>query len=348
MAHLITSVADQDHRERTMYIKASTLDDLLRQVLKKLLANDAWETASRGTFTELFAPLLHLTNPRARLSRSEMKGKVFSALGEWLWYLSGTTDYGFIDYYIPGKYRDETEDGKTVRSGYGERLFEIRGINQIDSVIALLNRKKSTRRAVIQLFDASDIEKDYASIPCTSTLQFMVRGGQLHMFVNMRSNDAYFGLPHDVFAFTMLQELIARSIDVEIGQYKHCAGSLHLYEDQFDAARTYLGEAWQATVAMPEMPRGDPWPSLEKVRKIERQLRDDGNADIEESGLTDYWKDICRLLAAYRFGRDKDIERLRRIKGALTSGTYNVFVEARIDKLEAEFKKNPMNCRELA
>lgn len=321
-----------------VYFKANTLDDLLRQVLEPLLASVEWESATRGRFTELFGPLLHLTNPRARLSRSEMKGKVFSALGEWFWYLSEANDYAFIDYYVPGRYKDETEDGKTVRSGYGERLFSLRGINQLKTVIELLKRKSSTRRAVIQLFDASDIERDYASIPCTCTLQFLVRGKRLNMFVSMRSNDAYFGLPHDVFAFTMMQELVARSIGVELGEYKHSAGSLHLYEDQFSPARSYLGEAWQATVAMPDMPSGDPWPSIDTVRGIERRLREDGVADIEGSGLDNYWKDISRLLAAYRAARDEDIERLRSVRDSLHSATYKVFADARIDKLQANQK----------
>jgi len=265
-----------------------------------------------------------------------MKGKVFSALGEWLWYLSGTNDYSFINYYIPGKYEKETEDGKVVRSGYGERLMGFRGINQLDSVIELLKRKNTTRRAVIQLFDASDIEKDYVSIPCTCTLQFVVRGGRLHLYVNMRSNDAYFGLPHDIFAFTMLQELIARSIGVEIGEYKHGAGSLHLYEDQVVSAQTYLGESWQATVAMPEMPSGDPWASVDKVRNVERQLREEGEADIAGCGLSEYWKDLCRLLAAYRSAREANIEKLRVLREELNSPTYKVFLEARIDKLASE------------
>lgn len=320
---------------RNVYFKANTLDDLLRQVLQPLLGSTDWVSATRGRFTELFGPLLHLTNPRARLSRSEMKGKVFSALGEWLWYLSEANDYDFIDYYVPGRYKDETEDEKTVRSGYGERLFNLRGVNQLRTVIELLKRKGSTRRAVIQLFDASDIERDYASIPCTCTLQFLARDKRLNMFVNMRSNDAYFGLPHDVFAFTMMQELVARSVGLELGEYKHSAGSLHLYEDQFSSASAYLGEAWQATVAMPDMPPTDPWPSIEKVRGIERVLREGGMADIEGSGLDDYWKDIGRLLAAYRAARDEDIERLHSIHGSLHSATYKVFIESRIDKLQA-------------
>jgi thymidylate synthase len=48
-------------------------------------------------------------------------------------------------------------------------------------------------------------------------MQFIVRREELHLFVCMRSNDAFMGLPHDVFAFTMLQELVARLIGCELG-----------------------------------------------------------------------------------------------------------------------------------
>lgn len=316
-----------------MHIKADTLDDLLREVFEHLVESTDRTTATRGSFTELFGVVLHLTNPLARLSRSEMKGKVFSALGELLWYLSGANDYAFIDYYVPGRYKDETEDGLTVRSGYGERLFRHRGVNQLQNVIALLKKKQTTRRATIQLFDASDLEQDYASIPCTCTLQFLARHGKLSMFVSMRSNDAYLGLPHDVFAFTMLQELVARTVGLELGEYKHAAGSLHLYDEQVEAARAYLGEAWQATVAMPAMPRADPWPAVEAVRAMEVQLRGGQDVDLQAAGLDDYWTDLCRLLAAFRAAKRRDAGALRAVSAALAHDSYRVFVDARVDKL---------------
>lgn len=316
-----------------MHIKADTLDDLLREVLGILLHCEEKITASRGTFTELFGVVLHLTNPRARLSRSEMKGKVFSALGEWLWYLSGANALAFIDYYLPGTYQKESDDSETVRSGYGERLYCHRGFNQINTVIELLKKKQTTRKAVIQLFDASDLERDYASIPCTCTLQFLVRNNKLNMFVNMRSNDAYFGLPHDVFAFTMLQELVARSINIDIGEYKHSVGSLHLYETRFAAASSYLAEDWQSKIAMPEMPIGDPWAAITKVRDIEELFRTTGEADIAGSHLDEYWSDLCRLLAAYRLFRDHDVERLRNLRAELSRDTFKVFFDAKIDSL---------------
>lgn len=316
-----------------MYFKADTLDDLLHEVLENLLQLEEKVTASRGTFTEIFGVILHLTNPLARLSRSETKGKAFSVLGEWLWYLSGTNNLDFIDYYLPGRYAKESDDKVAVRSAYGERLFNHRGINQIQSVIALLNKKWTTRRAVIQLFDASDLERDYASIPCTCTLQFLVRDNKLNMFVNMRSNDAYIGLAHDVFAFTMIQELVARSIEIELGEYKHSAASLHLYEEHAALASTYVAEAWQSTIAMPKMPLGDPWHAITKVRSIENAIRVSGVADVSNSSLDDYWKDLCWLLAAYRAYKAKNVNGLLELRSNLSCDTFKVFIDAKADAL---------------
>ena len=75
-----------------MYVQKDTLDGLLRHVFEALLAEEKLVTAGRGDFKEVFGGCLHLTNPLARLSRSESKGKVYSALGEFLWYLSVEAD----------------------------------------------------------------------------------------------------------------------------------------------------------------------------------------------------------------------------------------------------------------
>ena len=78
----------------------------------------------------------------------------------------------------------------------------------------------------------------------------------------MRSNDVIKGLPHDIFCFTMLQEMVARMISVDLGIYKHCVGSLHLYDTDKSKAKSFMREGWQSTKsAMPPMPDGDPRPA---------------------------------------------------------------------------------------
>lgn len=70
-----------------VYISALTLDDLLQNAFRSLLKSRIKVSATRGTATERIGVLLRLRNPRARLSRTEGKGTVFSCLGELLWYL---------------------------------------------------------------------------------------------------------------------------------------------------------------------------------------------------------------------------------------------------------------------
>lgn len=321
-----------------MYVKKDTLDGLLRHVFEALLGEEQLVTAGRGEFKEAFGACLHLSNPRARLSRSESRGKIYSSLGEFLWYLSKGTRLDFIDYYVPGRFQRESDDGVTVRSGYGERLQSLRGINQLANVVALLRDRPTSRRATIQLFDASDLDGHYASIPCTCTLQFLVRDDLLHMFVAMRSNDAYIGLPHDIFSFTMLQEMVACSLGVGLGEYKHCAGSLHLYDENFDAARQYLAEGWQDPIHMPAMPVGDPGAGIEWLRCVEESARlcqlEGLEAEIESAEVAPYWKDLARLLLSYRASRDGNIAQLDRLKQQLYCEAYKMFLIARLDLTE--------------
>src|SRR5712671_4644617 len=130
-----------------MYITAETLDQLLRRVIPKLLKSNNWVRPSRGTVTELTGVLLQVKNPRARLSRTELKGTVFSCLGELLWYLAGSNELNFIAYYLE-KYAQFSDDGRTIYGGYGPRLFDMRGNNQIKNVIKVLTDKPDSRQAV--------------------------------------------------------------------------------------------------------------------------------------------------------------------------------------------------------
>jgi thymidylate synthase len=104
-----------------MQITAKTLDDLLHKVFVMLLKSKNHIRPTRGPATESRAVLIELTNPRARLSRSETKGRLFSCLGELLWYLAKTNSVQFISYYL-SRYKDESDDGRTVYGGYGPRL----------------------------------------------------------------------------------------------------------------------------------------------------------------------------------------------------------------------------------
>lgn len=307
-----------------MRISGRILDDLLRKVFPKLLASSNHITATRKGARELTGVLLELERPLARLSRSETRGRPFSSLGEFLWYLSRDNQLDFIRYYISA-YDEETEDGETIHGGYGRRIFRQRGQDQLHNVISLLQTNPTSRRAVIQLFNAEDIERRYKEIPCTCTLQFLVRRNRLHMLTNMRSNDAYLGLPHDIFCFTMLQEVVARTLGVGLGPYKHFVGSLHLYDHDREDAQQYLDEGVQATVPMPQMPRGDPWPSIQKVLDAEFRIRRGDSMDADALGLSPYWADLVRLLQV--FAAKSNRSKKQALKAQMASSNYVTYID---------------------
>ncbi|MVM39500.1 thymidylate synthase [Spirosoma sp. HMF3257] len=339
-----------------MYISAQTIDDLMHSVLSKLLEREPNVFSSRsegvnstkglGPSSEIIGAILNLKDPRQRLSRDETKGTIFSALGELLWYLSGGNNLDFITYYIK-RYEDETEDGKTIFGGYGPRLFDLRGINQIDNILRLLKEKSTSRRAVIQLFNAEDLVGKHPEIPCTCTLQFLLRDDRLHMFTTMRSNDAFVGLPHDIFAFTMIQEIIARSLNVGLGEYNHAVGSLHLYNNDRDGAEEYRDVGFHSTkFPMSKMPIGDPWKEISIILTIEDDLRN--GREIQPSRLKQlnpYWADLVYILYAFSLSKrgkrstnSNDIrnyvDQLKTINSKLEDKSYSIYIDKRASVLE--------------
>ncbi|ECV5244931.1 thymidylate synthase, partial [Salmonella enterica subsp. enterica] len=286
-----------------MFITGDTLDDILIKIYKKLLPKKSNINPTKGKAIELTGILLEIKNPRARLSRTEGKGKVFSALGELLWYMSGTHELNFIRYYIP-KYDDFSDDNETVYGGYGPRIFG--DYNQFNRVIEILNNKKDSRQAVIQIFDAEDLEERHKDIPCTCTLQFFLRNNKLSLIVNMRSNDAYLGLPHDVFAFTMIQEYAACILGYDIGHYKHFVGSLHLYDEHRNKARDYINEGWQDVIEMPIMPKENVINDFNIVKEFEKKIRTEEYSDINiiNVNIDNYWKDLILMLIYFKEKRN--------------------------------------------
>lgn len=305
---------------------AETLDDALLALYPAILQHGERIEATRNPNIEIIGALIGVRRPRARLSRTETRGTSFSCLGELLWYLSGSDSLDFIKRYIPAYARD-SEDGVTIHGAYGPRLFNQRGQNQIENVAAALRERPTSRRAVIQLFNAEDIATRHLEIPCTTTMQFFVRNRRLELVVSMRSNDAYKGLPHDIFCFTMIQEIVARMLDIDIGMYTHFASSMHIYEDDLRGAEQYVREAYQARVEMPAMPLGDPWPAIRQLLVAENDIRSGIDRRAEDYGLEPYWTDLIRLLQVFEASGDD--EKINKLKADMNFTRYGLYIDGR-------------------
>lgn len=315
-------------------IESDDLDGVLWHAYESLLNHGhVVESSTKGSNVEIIGAGFQLNNPRARLSRSYNRGQAFSAIGEFIWYMSGSNEKAFVETYI-GKaaYKDAGPDG-ILAGAYGPRLMGSGDNDQITTIISLLQEKPETRQAVIQLFDRSDLASRVSDLPCTCVLQFFLRDNRLDAVVYMRSNDVYYGLPHDVFCFTLIQESIARSIGAELGTYQHFVGSLHLYKEKIAAARSYMKEGLHYPTpasAMPAMPVGDPWSDLRDLVSFEQELRSEGH-DCDYSGFNHpgYWNDLKRMLVG---AHTKDYKLLSSLAANMEQPYYSSYLKDRRGK----------------
>jgi thymidylate synthase len=230
-------------------------------VLYAKTANEAWqiwfdhlcEQAQKGKqeesrdgdiVGELINAVTVIEDPTRNIINSpDRKLPMRYAVGEFLWYLSGSNKVKDISQFSK-VWEGLSDNGKTVNSAYGHRISYKYGFNQINFVLRELGENPNSRRAVVHIKDPRDYTA-YPSkdVPCTVCLQYLIRDGKLHATTYMRSNDIWMGFPYDVFSFTCFQILLAMKLGVEVGTYTHIAGSLHLYKRDYDKwYRDIIGE----------------------------------------------------------------------------------------------------------
>ena len=156
------------------------------------------------------------------------------ATAELAWYLSGSNRVRDIGPFAQ-KWYDISDDGVHNNSAYGYRIQRKFGFDQWEYVRSMLYKSPGSRQAIIHIKDPSDLPtKD---TPCTVYLQFLIRNEKLNLSVHMRSNDIWMGVPYDMFSFTFLQMKMAMELGVDLGQYTHYAGSLHMYKRDYESAQ---------------------------------------------------------------------------------------------------------------
>lgn len=130
-------------------------------------------------------------------------------------------------------------DGGAFHGAYGPRVLP-----QLEAAVAKLQADRDTRQALMTvwnpLYDLYGAAVPH-DVPCTALIQFLIRGNKLIQHTTMRSNDAWWGTPHDWGQFTQLQLAVAHALDLEAGHYYHHVVSLHLYERDFAGAAGLTG-----------------------------------------------------------------------------------------------------------
>lgn len=258
-------------------------------------ANGAKVMVGAKETKEIINAHLFIKNPRDRIVTDQVRGLNFAfAIAEWVSTMTGENRIEFFTKFIRS-YSRFSSDGKTLDGCYGARLIKHQ---QIHGVIDELLRDINSRRAVMAIYEGNDLHGGGGkNTPCTLNLQFFVRHSELNMIVTMRSNDVWLGLPYDAFNFTMIQEFIANQIGVPLGVYHHNAGSLHIYEENYDIVGKLGKSRWPHQ--MPPMPSEFDFTELELLHQCGYEAENLDFFGPFKKLETQYARDLALTMRSY-------------------------------------------------
>lgn len=154
------------------------------------------------------------------------------------WYKSMSLNVNDIPAPVPAIWKAvATPDGR-INSNYGWCIYSKENGNQYNNVVKQLQENPDSRRATMIYNRPSmhvDFNKDGMSdFMCTNAVQYLVRDGEVHALVYMRSNDAVFGYKNDYAWQKYVLECVSNAIGIPAGNVYWNVASLHVYERHFD------------------------------------------------------------------------------------------------------------------
>ena len=111
------------------------------------------------------------------------------------------------------------------------------GVDQISNAINEIKTNPDSRRIIVSAWNPLQI-KNMALPPCHCFFQFYVVNGKLSCQMYQRSVDVGLGLPANIASYSLLTHMIAKECDLEVGEFVHTSGDLHVYHNHFDAIDT--------------------------------------------------------------------------------------------------------------
>lgn len=240
---------------------AETADQAWRMAAETLLrgGNSRLQEGRAGNAREILHCAISIRDPRARwvLSRKPAINPAF-AIVESFWILAGRDDAKLLNFWNPAlpRFAGATDN---YSGAYGHRLRRNFGRDQIQDAFNALAANPHGRQVVLQIWDPRtdiplpDGRPTASDVPCNLCSSIKIRDGRLEWLQVLRSNDVFRGLPYNLVQFTILQEILAGWLGVDLGSYNHIADSLHVYEadlNTFSVGDITRDDLCQASLAM--------------------------------------------------------------------------------------------------
>jgi len=171
-----------------------------------------------------------------------------SVVGELLWFLSGSTDNGWLREQGIRIWNEWATEHDALGPIYGAQWRawpapDGRAIDQLAELVATIRTRPHSRRLVVSAWNPADLPDETLSpqdnvragrmalAPCHCLFQFHVANGRLSCQLYQRSADLFLGVPFNIASYALLTHLIAQQCDLEPGEFIHTFGDLHLYRN---------------------------------------------------------------------------------------------------------------------
>lgn len=154
------------------------------------------------------------------------------------WYNSCSLNVYDIPGRVPEIWKQVADKDGFINSNYGYLVYHPDNGYQYDRVKEELIKSPYSRRAIM-IYTRPSMHSDYnfngrSDFICTNAHQYVIRNGKLHVIVQMRSNDIFFGYRNDrAWADHVLTKL-ANDLEIDKGDIHWQVGSLHCYERHFE------------------------------------------------------------------------------------------------------------------
>ena len=167
-----------------------------------------------------------------------------SIIHELLWFLKGDTNIKYLKdngVSIWDEWADENGELGSIY-GYQWRSWPTpdgRHIDQITNVVNTILNNPDSRRIIVSAWNVADIDK-MALPPCHTLFQFYVSEGKLSCQLYQRSADLLLGVPFNIASFALLTMMLAQATNLELGDFVHTFGDVHIYKNHFEQVELQL------------------------------------------------------------------------------------------------------------
>lgn len=209
---------------------------LLRKILTEGVSkDDRTGTGTLSIFGHQMRFNLQEGFPLLTTKKVYMKGVIY----ELLWFLKGDTNVKYLqdhDVHIWDEWANKEGELGPV---YGRQWRDFGGVDQIAQVVNDIKKNPNSRRLIVSSWNPEDIPK-MALPPCHCLFQFYVVNGRLSCQLYQRSADVFLGVPFNIASYSLLTHMIAQVCDLDVGEFVHTFGDVHLYNNHMVQAQEQL------------------------------------------------------------------------------------------------------------